>query len=426
MERYLVDYLRDNAKTPLARKYIEMLKVELDWFIYNYGEHISHTHHRSRKHALKEKIYNQLVIYSALYMHPQKAEKNVLSSIGFPDFKSQVTNLGYNMLTTILQPASYKQVLGNKNLCKMLKYKNDAIAHGCFNDICNETFFNQIDQCRRDMLKLLQAYPIKGVFLFTDEYFESKLLIDVAQDLNIPTFDFLHGLPGIYTQDVDSHTDYLMVWGQKIKQNYIDAGFNADKIIVVGNSKYGSYEKHKNLRNSIEDILVIPTSSIQWHQHSWEEPLLIDRSMIVLYLYEVQHVLERLNVKHARFRPHPSLNIDWVYGFLDTNFWSKDTQPLKESLNRASLVIGATSTVMLEAIMNGVNYLVFEPQEKGKDILRTNPIPPFDGKDEKLHVAFNENDLYYLLISKYQVNTTILDDYMQPLDLSPIKKLLLN
>ena len=35
------------------------------------------------------------------------------------------------------------------------------------------------------MLKLLQAYPIKGVFLFTDEYFESKLLIDVAQDLNI-------------------------------------------------------------------------------------------------------------------------------------------------------------------------------------------------------------------------------------------------
>ncbi|WP_370848120.1 hypothetical protein [Phocaeicola coprophilus] len=90
------------------------------------------------------------------------------------------------------------------------------------------------------------------------------------------------------------------------------------------------------------------------------------------------------------------------------------------------MVIGATSTVMLEAIMNGVNYLVFEPQEKGKDILRTNPIPPFDGKDEKLHVAFNENDLYYLLISKYQVNTTILDDYMQPLDLSPIKKLLLN
>lgn len=426
MERYLVDYLRENAKTPMARKYIEMLKVELDWFIYNYGEHISRTHCRNKTYTLKEKIYNLLVTYSALYMPPKKAGRNVLSSVGFPDFKSQVTNLGYNMLTTIIQPASYKRVLGNRNLQKLVQYKNNAIAHGCFNHICSETFFNQIDQCRADILKLLREYSIKGIFLFTDEYFESKLLIDVSQELEIPTFDFLHGLPGIYTHEVDNHTDYLMVWGQKIKQNYINAGFNADKIIVVGNSKYGNYEKHKNLRNSIEDILVIPTSSTLWHQHSWSEPQLIDRSMIVLYLYQVQHVLEKLNVKHARFRPHPSLNIDWVYSFLDTDFWSKDTQPLKESLNRASLVIGATSTVMLEAIMNGVNYLVFEPQESGKNILRTNLIPPFDGKDEKLNVAFSEEDLYSLLTSKYQVDTTILEDYMQPLDLSPIKKLLLN
>ncbi len=426
MERYLVDYLRENARTPMTRKYIEMLKVELDWFIYNYGEHISHTHRRNRKYTLKERIYNLLVNYSALYVHPKKTEKNVLSSIGFPDFKSQVTNLGYNMLTTVLQPASYKQVLGNRNLCKMVKYKNDAIAHGCFDDICSEAFFNQIDQCRADMLKLLQAYPIKGVFLFTDEYFESKLLIDVAQELHIPTFDFLHGLPGDYDLDVDNHTDYLMVWGQKIKQNYIDVGFNADKIVVVGNSKYGSYEINKILRNSLEDILVIPVSSVRWHQNSWGTPILIDRSMIVLYLYKVQHVLERLNVKHARFRSHPSLNMDWVYGFLDTTFWLKDMQPLKESLGRTSLVIGATSTVMLEAIMNGVNYLVFEPQENGTNILRTNSIPPFDGKDEKIHVAFSEEDLYALLISKYQVDTTILNDYMQPLDLSPIKKLLLN
>lgn len=410
----------------MARKYIEMLKVELDWFIYNYGEHISHTHCRNRKYTLKERVYNLLVAYSALYACPKKTGNNVLSSVSFSDFKLQVANLGYNILTTILQPASYKQVLGTRNLCKMIKYKNNAIARGCFDDICNETFFNLIDQCRADMLELLQAYPIKGIFLYTDEYFESKLLIDIAKELGIPTFDFLHGLPGDYSLDADSHTDYLMVWGQRIKQNYIDAGFDANKIVVVGNSKYGSYEKNEILRNSLEDILVIPVSSVRWHQSSWNTPVLIDRSMIVLYLYEVQHVLERLNIRHARFRSHPSLNIDWVYGFLDMDFWSKDTQPLKESLKRSSLVIGATSTVMLEAIMNGVNYLVYEPQENGINMLRTSPIPPFDGKDEKLHVAFNEEDLYSLLTNKYQADTTILDDYMQPLDLKPIKELLLN
>ena len=367
-----------------------------------------------------------MVIYNALFGHIKNSTSNVLSSVGFPEFKSQLADLGYNMLTSILQPSSYKQVIGNRRIYDMLKYKEWAIRHGGFNNLLNNTFFKKIDNCKKDLKELLQNYAVKGVFLYTDEYFESKLLIDVAKEIKIPTFDFLHGLPGIYSLDVDSHTDYLMVWGNKIKRNYIDAGFDAEKIIVVGNSKYGKYVKQESLRNTLSDILVIPVSSILWHQHQWGKPELIDRSMAILYLYKVQHVLKQLNIRHARFRVHPSINADWVYNFLDTDFWIKDNLPLSASLQKSSIVIGATSSVFLEALMNGVNYIVFEPQEEGLTLIRSRVVPPFDGKDEKLHVAFDENDLYSMLREKYTVDSSILDDYMQPLDLSPLRKLILS
>lgn len=424
MEMYLINYLREHAKTPEARKYIEMLKVELDWYIYNYGEHVSALTGRNKNNSFKQRIYRRLIEYNSIYSHPTSTNRNVLSSIGFVEFKSQLVNMGYNVLTSILQPISYKQVIGSKKLVNMLKYKNCAIRHGCFNDLYNEQFFHYIEEARVDLLKLMRRYAFKGVFLFTDEYFESKLLLEVARELSIPTFDFLHGLPGIYSLEVDSHADYLMVWGEKIKQNYLDLGFKDSKVIVVGNTKYGKYNKNVSLRSSLDNVLVIPVSSLSEHQHLWCTPVLMDRSMVVLYLYEVQNVLERLNVKHARFRPHPSISINWVYNFLDHEFWIKDEMSLNDSLRQSSLVIGAASTVLMESLMTGVNYVVFEPQTKDENMLRLKPVPPFDGSDSQIQVSRDEEELYSMLVDNYKINTSILEDYMQPLDLKRLNGLL--
>lgn len=424
MELYLINYLRENARTPLARKYIGMLKVELDWFIYNYGEHISESHRRDKKISLKQKIYNLLVKYNTLYGSVKASDKNVLSSVGAHEFKSQLSDLGINQISSILQPAGYKQVIGDAVTLDLMHRKEVAIRNGVFNDLFNDSYFHQIETCRVRLLEHFKKYDFLGLFLYTDQYFESKLLLDICKELNIPSFDFLHGLPATYTSEVDNSTDYLMVWGQKIKQNYIDVGLDPNKIFVVGNTKYGNYTKSRLLRNSLESVLVIPVSSVLWHQHTWNTPSLVDRSMIILYLYKVQSVLEKLNVKHARFRPHPSINMDWVYGFLDQNFYLKDDRSLKDSLTNSSLVIGATSTVFFEALMYGVNYLVFEPQEQGISALRTKVVPPFNGKDEKVPVAFNEEDLFDMIISRCKVDFSILDDYMQPLDLAPVVKLL--
>lgn len=131
-------------------------------------------------------------------------------------------------------------------------------------------------------------------------------------------------------------------------------------------------------------------------------PVLIDRSMIILYLYEVQSVLKKVGISHARFRPHPSIDKDWVYTFLDHNFYEIDKEHLVTSLERSSLVIGATSTLFLETLMNGVNYLIYEPQNKGQTRLREPAVPPFDGTEHDIEIANSTDELEYMLRYKYQ------------------------
>lgn len=427
MEQYLINYLYEHADNPNVSKYIDFLKIELDWFIYDYGEHLSYTHSRNRKYSLKIRLYKKMQILSALYGHFKVEEnsKNILSCVGSRVFMNPLLEMGYNPISTILQPVGLKQIIGSKEMLNLLNYKDKKISSGKFVDIYNEAFFEQIEACCYSLLSLCNKYNFLGLLLYTDQYLESKLLLDVFKKIDRPSFVFSHGLPGIYSLAVDNRSDYLMVWGEKIKCNYVNAGFDKNKIYVVGNSKYDKVLVPRSLRNSYDsDVLVIPVSSSWTHQHNWQRPLLVDRSMIVLYLYSVQNVLQSLGVKHARFRPHPSINGQWVYGFLDNDFYSIDADNLDESLGKASLVIGATSSVFLEAIMNGVNYIVYEPHDGEDTLLRSTLVPPFDGSDEKVQIAKNEDELKYMLQNHYQVNPTILEDYMQPLDLSILNQLL--
>lgn len=427
MEQYLINYLYEHADNPFVSKYIDFLKLELDWFIYDYGEQISSTHSRKRKYPLKSQLFRKIQELSALYGHLKVDEnlKNILSCVANYTFIDSLLEMRYNPISTMLQPVGLKQIIGSREMLNLLNYKNRKTSSGKFVDIYNKAFFEQIEGCYHNLLSQCDKYNFHGLFLYTDQYFESKILLDVFKTISRPSFVFSHGLPGLYSLAVDNRSDYLMVWGEKIKQNYVNAGFEKNKIYVVGNSKYDKVSIPHSLRNSYtSDVLVIPASSSCTHQNDWQKPLLVDRSMIVLYLYSVQNVLQSFGVTHARFRPHPSIDKQWVYGFLDHDFYSMDHDALNASLGKASLVIGATSSVFLEAIMNGVNYVVYEPHDEKETLLRGSLVPPFDGSDEKVQVAKNENELKYMLQNRYQVDPTILEDYMQPLDLSILNQLL--
>ena len=421
MNRYLIKYLRDTAKDSIEKKYIDYFKVELDWYIYRYGDHFA-----KKQIVLKAeliKIYQQIKTIFSEYKKPDSTN-NILSSIYLTD-KLFWSRLGYNAYSSILQPVGYNNLIGDKDTVLLKKKIDKIISIQSFNNLYNTELFETIEENQnRDIIRY-KKYNFKGLCLYTDQYFESKYLIDIFKAIDRPSLVFSHGLPGIYSLDVDNRSDYLMVWGEKIKENYIKAGFNPDKVKVVGNLKYKNTGQKKVLRNTLENVLVIPHSSILWHQHEWDNVKLVDRSMIVLYLYEVQRVLERMNVKSARFRPHPTFNIDWVYRFIDNNFYVKDDEPLSESFKKSTLIIGATSTTFLEAINAGVNYIIYEPTDiRGKGLSNFKLVPPFDGSEKDIHVANTEDELEYLIKHKYQTGAKCLDGYMQPLDTSVIKSII--
>lgn len=424
MEQYLIKYLKDFNENSLIEKYIDFFKVELDWFIYNYGENFSKTHSRQRK-RIKYDIYRKTQYLSSLFKknNTESDKINILSGVLFQN-QDVLHELGVNLVSSVFQPIGFNNIIGDYKSIHLLNKKNLIIKKGVFNDLLSKELFLEFEYLQKTLLKKYNEYKFRALFVSTDQYFETKYLIDIFKQLQKPSFIFSHGLPGIYSLSVDNRSNYLMVWGDQIKQNYVNNGFNADKIFVTGSPSFSDFNIKKKLRNSLDNILIIPCSSVLWHQHEWGKPRLIDRSMIVLYLYKVQKVLSKMGVKQARFRPHPSISSDWVYGFLDQDFYKIDKDSLKKSLSKATVVIGATSTVFLQALTEGVNYIVFEPNENGENLIRSKLVPPFDGSDSFVQIANNENDLFMMIKDHYQTNSLIIEKYIAPFNPKILKNLI--
>lgn len=427
MDKYLIKYLRDNADNELSRKYIDFFKIELDWHIYNSEAHIAKEYHRNREIGWKERLIHLYQYSNAFFFNTNlKKEEglNILSTVYFND-KNLLSDLGFNSYSPIWHALGRNNIFGD--------YKTVTWYRKMQSRIRNEDFYLFLDPILHQELEIFQSRLVeqykkqdfRALFLNTDQYFYSKYSIDIFKKMDMPSFVFSHGLPGIYSLEVDNRSNYLMVWSEKIKQNYINAGFHASKVKVVGNPKYKNIPKVKELKSSLSDILVIPVSSANWHQHEYDDTILTDKSMVVLYLYQVQTVLKKLGVKKARYRVHPSINKEWVRAFLDQNFYVCDSETLIESLNRSSLVIGSTSTVLLDSLMQGVNYIVFEPKEENQiNMTGFKTVPPFDGSEEKLMVANDVIELEKMLRFNAITDYSLVHDYMHDFDLTMLKELI--
>jgi hypothetical protein len=280
-----------------------------------------------------------------------------------------------------------------------------------FKHLLTDDFFKLVKHYKILLKEYIVKYNVKGLFLPQDIGFFEKLAIDVFKELKIPTFNFIHGLPGVYNIKDYNRTDYLVVWGDEIKENFVKIGYNADKIIVNGHPKYQNIELHEDLKFSLDDILVL-TKSLNGSQYT-DSLIIGDRSNLIYYLLSIQQILQKFGVKSVRLRPHPSENIDWYFNYLDTHFFKKDDSDITTSLKKSTLVIGGTSTVFLESILSGVNYLVYEPVLEDQKLLDGFfAIPPFDGLNKKVPVAKNQLELEQFLLNKSKVDPTIINQYI--------------
>lgn len=426
MEYYLLNYLKNTYSDPLSKRYIDYFKVELDWHIYAYGDNLSRRYHRNFQESLGGQLRKQIQRVLA-FCHKSSNNSNTNNILAFWPVSDQdyLESMNLRVYSSLFYPFGKKDIIGDPTIYKLAKKVSDVIHKYPFFQTLDRNLFEYLEEKKEYLKKqYLDKYNLQGLFLYTDQYFIMKYHIDIFKQIGRPSFIFSHGLPGIYSQDIDNRSDYLMVWGEQMRSNYIQAGFDPGKIKVVGNSRYSSVPDNIKLRNTLDDILVLPIAPVFWHQHEWGKPIIGDRSLTVLYLYQIQHALQKKGVKRARVRPHPSVNKQWLSQFLDPDFYSMDYQSLNESLARTTLAIGSTSTTILESMMAGVNYLVYEPVESGIRLTGTKPVPPFDGSEPGLQVATTLAELEQMITSKHQNDYQFVKKYIQPLDLSVLKTII--
>jgi hypothetical protein len=429
MDSYLIKYLRDNAANELSKKYIDFFKIELDCLLYISETIMAKPYHRNKVIPIQEKLKN-LYRYSNALLSKNDIKKsyniNVLSTLRQKQKDiSKLADLGFDSYSPIWHPLRKKSIYGDfetfnwhQNLQKKLKSDD-------FYTFLDPKFHNELEVFQQHLLTAYQKQDFRALFLYTDQYFYSKYCIDIFKKMGRPSFVFSHGMPGVYSLEVDNRSDYLMVWSEKIKQNYINVGFDSSKVKVVGNPHYKKIKKNKILKSDLSDILVIPLTSAVWIQHQYDNTVITDCGTTALYLYKVQTVLKKLGVKKARYRTHPTMDKKWVHSFLDQDFYTCDNDTLENSLNKTSLVIGTNSTLVLESLIHGVNYILFNPKnENGINMAGHKSVPPFDGSEEKLVVVNTEDDLYNALKNNALTNYDLVNDYIQDYDLSVLKELI--
>ena len=391
---------------------LDEIEVLIGEKIYYYGNHFN-TPVSEVNFSLQQCLFQYLkLIYTLVISLLIRKQKIDVVSSSYFDVNTKLIESGYSVARP---PWSFKQgfpVAGGFNLIfktfilkiKIRKYSFNQLVDINFKKLCLE--YDQM------LEKWLIKSQVSAIIVPNDVSFFERRLIRIAKNNNIPSFVFLHGLPGRYNIIDDNRTDYLIVWGDKIKENYINNGFNTNKILVSGHPNYSLTKKINLLPTSFDNVLVL-TKSLNGNHHS-DGVVLGDRGNLILYLLSIENVLRRLGVNRVRYRPHPSENIKWYQQYLDPVFFIPDTYLLNDAINNATLIIGPTSTIFLESLFRGKNYIIYELSNGENDILNQKLVPPFDGSDINIPVAKSENELYNILVENKRVNIQILESYFKP------------
>jgi hypothetical protein len=421
----LLSFILENQ--PSKKHQIELLKSELDEHIYYYGAQFRYPTEIDVDFflATKRKIKYLLdfVVANQRYVKLKTYNKKRILSNSYFSINSELEKCGFKTLYPIHSLKTKSESIFNNSQIRSFISLNWKIQNSTFQELLDEKTIVLIDNFTKMLYDIYSTMGFSALIVPNDVALFEKINLEIFRKLQIPSFIFLHGLPARYNIIDDNQSDYLVVWGEKIKDNYVNyGGFSPEKILVSGHPYYKKIQI-SNLRNDFSRILVltkVPTGS----QHS-DKIRVQDRGNSIYYLLMIENTLKELGVKNVTLRVHPSENINWYYKFIDKNFFKEENTTLDNILKKSTLVIGPTSTVFLEALFHGVNYIVFEPLTNGVDLYSYVSVAPFDKSDSRVEVANSQLDLKNLLRDKYLVNRLILNDYFStPFSMDFINKVI--
>jgi hypothetical protein len=415
--------------SPTRQATLEMLWYDIQKFVYYYGDHFKEPHSGKTlgawlKWMAKRCWINGRFIRSFVRKSTgEGASKPLVMSNGYFGLQAKLEELGYDVVPPLWHAHGHRVLRPNLEIFSGWRKISGLLEKGTFAEVVSDDFLDFIEDYAENLSGLYSRNDLRAVLMPFDLPFFERLNIEAFKRIGRPSFVFLHGLPGRYNSIDDNRANYLIVWGEKIRQNYINAGVEASKIFVSGHPLY-QHIKPEKLLFGLGNILVI-TKTVAGVPASSGEAAIHDRGRLIVYLLTLRNVLESFGIRHVRFRPHPSESISWYRRFVGNDFFIEDSRNLATALKDSSLVIGPASTVFLESIYHGRDYLVYEPSENSVDIMGYPVAPPFDGSDRRIPVAKSEDDLAHFIKTRTSVDPAVFGDYIKsPFDISFLTKLI--
>lgn len=401
MNQSYFKYLCENY--PEKAKYIEWMKYELDNRIYYYGQNF--------KYPFEGKSFKQKLFFRLAKAKRQLAGKKNAATIGY---KNSILSEAYFTVNDVISEKLHLKVLRfpwNEGLDEFSnKFTSETIqklSSADFNELMSDEFCSRLEMLYAAMQSFLVKNNIKLCVFPNDLVPINRIAIDACRKVGVPTSIYLHGLPARYDIIDDNRADYLCVWGEGIKNQYEKVGVSSNKILITGHPSYSTINYLKPKEVSFEKPLVL-SYSICGAPSISDEYRMADRGICVNFPWTVEKVLKQMGVTHAVLRLHPSENPEWYRKYIDNDFFEIDTLNLTESLKLASVVIGPTSTVSMDAAVAGVPYFGFEPPMQYAYPV----VPPFDNSEPDFPVAFTSDELLYNLQNKRSMQPSVFKKYI--------------
>jgi len=212
----LYDYVLKNLN--LSKEFVDLIKYEIDKRVYFYGNHLANNYEKQSK----IKIYLYFFLKTFFFLKNKgKVKKDIpmIISSAYFNFNSEFEKNNYEISFPEINVGNRNSYIGNFQILLKYEYIKFKFKNGNLNQIMSAKFIKTIDNFKSELKKHIIQRDVKAQILANDMGFLEKILIAIFKEINRPSFIFLHGLPSRYNGLDDNRADYLLVWGNKIKEN---------------------------------------------------------------------------------------------------------------------------------------------------------------------------------------------------------------
>ncbi len=398
-------YLNSISSDLHAEELYDVFLYESNGILYNYGDH------------QKANVFSKFNLFKSFATRWVLNIKSVLSYSFIKKPSNLIISNAYVTVplgAKIVAPPwsiSFMNNVYQGKIYKTINAINKIRSKRSLRAIYSQEFHDLIVDYKRSIKEFVQKCDLKAAFFPNDLSFYENLTIHTLNEIGIPTFVYLHGLPARYNSIDDNRAKYLVVWGEGIKKNYIDAGVDPAKILTLKHPVYHNFQ-FTSLRSSIDSVLVL-TKAINGTPSSSDFLNLPNRSVSLTYLEKVKRLLRKIGVKKAKLRLHPSESVDFYKKNLVDDFFTISDESKDNSLNNATLVVGPTSTMVLDALLANVNYILFDPIENDLTLDGLKLVSPFDGTSFIKLTVTEADFLANLNHPLDNINKDLLNDYFE-------------